>query len=101
MGNYTLAISRDDYDSELTKYQNMFPTRKLRDEEVNLCDIGHTSSDLSRILGAFEHETIDQDFIEKMTRILTACGTAEQYELDATLSWLKKNIGKNFILVYE
>ena len=100
-GNYTLALSQMDYEKEQSKYWDVKNEGKFRDEVTNLCDIGDTSFDLARIIQAFEHEKITEDFIEKMERMLRANGTIEEVEIDLAIAWFKKNIGNTFVLIYE
>ena len=99
--DYTLALSRTQFDAEEAKYIATIPTNKCRDEVVNLCSVGDCNFDLAKILHAFEWEKMDEDFIGKIERVLNAVGTCEQYEIDSVLKWMRANIGEKYILVAE
>lgn len=100
-GDYTLALSRQQYDEQVDAFRALENPIGLRDENTNLCDIGWSESDLAKILLAFEFEDMTEEFISKIERLLIACGTLEEEEIKAPLKWMKNNIGKSFVLIYE
>ena len=99
-GNYTLATSMKQYEEESERYLHL-ETKGFRDDETNLCDVGDTRCDAARLIKAFEDELIDEDVIGRIERVLRAVGTLEDWEIENPVKWFRKNIGKNFILVYE
>lgn len=101
--DYSLALSRSQYDEEVEKFRCLAiaGSEKHRDDLVNLCSIGYDGSDIAKILIAFDGDKMDEAFITKIHNLLVACGTAENWEINAIVDWMKHNLGQSYVLICE